>query len=126
MKLEINGTSYKLNFGLGAFELTGDKLKMSPDEVLMSLDKDKTLYTLTYCAILNELLISDESIELPFNYQYFVNWIGEQPSDIADGIVKAFWGTVRHGKTYAELYGIDIPEEAEVKKKPTKKRVQPK
>ena len=122
MKLEINGTSYNLNFGLGAFELAGDALDMTPDEVLVEIGNSKVFNRLVYSAIKNALLLEDEYAELPFNYFKFLDEISQKPQEVNEEITKAFWATARNGKTFGEWFGIDLPTETEVKKKATRKK----
>ena len=128
MKLKINGVNYDLNFGLGAFELLAEKKGLTPDEVTekMFTEPNAVFNELVYFAILNAVKIKDESGTLPFNYYEFLDFIGQQPQEINKGVSDAFLSTTRFGKTFREHYGIDLPEQKESKKKPTKKQVQPK
>lgn len=126
MKLEINGTSYNLNFGLGAFEIAGDRLEMSADEVLEKIFEPKVFNHLVYASIENAIKLEDEYALTPFSYNVFINKIGEMPQDVNKEILEAFLNTTRFGKTFREHFGIDIPEEAENKKKGTKKKAQEK
>ena len=121
MKLKIDGSNYNLNFGLGAFELAGDKLGMSPDEITLNVTDSKIFNHLVYCAMVNALKIEDEYAELPFSYHKFLSEIEQMPEEINNDIVNAFLDTVRYGKTFRERLGLDIPEEATTKKKATKK-----
>lgn len=126
MKLKIKGKEYNLNFGLGAFEIAGDELDMSPDEVLVEIGNSKIFNRLVYSAIKNALLLEDEYAEMPFNYYTFLDEISNAPQEVNEIITKAFFKTKRNGKTFGELYGIEIPQEAENKKKATKKQPQDK
>jgi len=128
MKLKINGINYDLNFGLGAFELLAIRKGITPDEATEKmLFEPGVLYNeLVFCSVHNGLKMQDEFAELPFNYYEFLNFIGEEPQEINLKIQECYLNTTRHGKTWREHYGIDLPEQKESKKKPIKKRVQPK
>lgn len=128
MKLEINGKSYPLEWGMGAIENYCDMLDCDITDIDIHLTspkiitKIKAMNNLTLCAIKNACENSNPKIDFDINYHGLQVWMERQPQSVADEIITDWKKSYYFGKTIAEYFFGEIPDE-ELKTNSKKKQV---
>lgn len=118
MKLTINGSEFGMIWGTRAFLLAGKKLSKSIAEIMLGIDDEEILTTLSYCAIQNWYENQDESNVLPFSLTQFSNWLDEQDQKIGNDMVESYLSSTYKGKKMQDRYDSlnEILSENEKKK----------
>jgi hypothetical protein len=117
MNLEINGKKYPLEWGMGAIEAYCDMLDCDITDIdihLMSdklITKIKAMNNLTLCAIKNGCENSEPKVDFDINYHSLQVWMERQPQYVADAIITDWKKSYYFGKTIAEYFFGEIPEE---------------
>lgn len=105
MQLNIQGVSYGLQWGTGAFILAEKRLGASLEEIIFKVSGDtETVMTLTYCALQNWYQLQDETKTLPITYNQFVAWIDDQPQELAKQIYSSFMESNMQGESMKNRY----------------------
>lgn len=127
MKLKINDEEYKLNWSIPAFQLAGKELGF--DNYLRVIEgvmtnEDGVMDTLTYSALLlaHRIKEDDKTAKLPFGEMAFVDWVYNQPQEVADDIFKDFLEYSQQGKSWAERFEIDMEKLFPKKERPVVKK----
>lgn len=127
MKLKINDVEYKLNWSIPAFQLAGKELGFDNySRVLEGVftNEDGVMDTLTYSALLLAYRIQedDKTAKLPFGEMVFVDWVYQQPQEVAGEILEDMLLFSQQGKSWAERFDIDMEKLFPKKDRPVVKK----
>jgi len=127
MNLEIKGNKYPLVWGMGAIEEYCDMLDCDITDIDAHLTSDKVITkikamnSLTFCALKNGCENNYPKIDFDITMHDLRVWLDVQPQEIANSIIEDWKKSYYFGKTIAEYFFGEIPEDKDKrvsKKKP--------